>query len=226
MKKNDSIASLVLNNPSLLFVIERFGIKLGFQEKTIAEVCEEYQLSASLFSGVCNLYINPTKIAAFEIKAEELGMLINYLRNSHSYYKTEVLPKIAKQIAVITQDNNDEVSFALIKRFFEEYKNEVLKHLDYEENIAFPYALSLASGKEQTLGYRINNYKNNHDNIETKLYDLKNLLIKYLPEKEKQIHRRDLLLSLFRFEEDLHIHTLIEDHILVTAVEEIENSFS
>ena len=76
------------------------------------------------------------------------------------------------------------------------------------------------------IDYEIKDYKNHHQDIETKLLDLKNLLIKHLPEKNDQVFRRNLLFELFRFERDLRIHTIIEESILVTAIENLEDNES
>ncbi|NOX47133.1 MAG: hypothetical protein GXO89_09175, partial [Chlorobi bacterium] len=49
----------ILNNPLILFVLERFEIGLGFEDKTVKEVCGEHKVSTSVFLCVCNLFNNP-----------------------------------------------------------------------------------------------------------------------------------------------------------------------
>ena len=219
---NKQIAEIILNNHFLLLVLERFGIKLGIQEKTIKEICVEHNININVFMAIFNLHINPKKTIDLQLQIEDIKVIINYLENSHKYYKTEVLPKLTKQIKSITKNNSD-LPFVLIERFFEEYEEEVLKHLEYEETKVYPYAINLISGNNKKTGYKINDYKNHHDDIETKLLDLKNLLIKHIPVKDDQIFRRNLLFELFRFEKDLRIHTIIEENIFVPAIEKIEN---
>ena len=70
--------------------------------------------------------------------------------------------------------------------------------------------------------YSVKEYRLHHDDIEEKLNDLKNLLIKYLPQKNDQQIRRKLLFSLFEVEYDLNIHSQIEDTILIPLVEKME----
>ncbi|MGC8803040.1 MAG: hypothetical protein ACP5PS_04610, partial [Bacteroidales bacterium] len=55
--------------------------------------------------------------------------------------------------------------------------------------------------------YSVEEYREHHDDIEEKLSDLKNLLIKYLPAREDQQARRRLLTHLFELESDLAIHS-------------------
>ena len=70
--------------------------------------------------------------------------------------------------------------------------------------------------------YSVIKYRDRHNDIEEKLTDLKNLLIKYLPQKNDQQIRRKLLFSLFELEFDIHIHTRIEESILIPLVEKLE----
>lgn len=222
---NEKISEMVLNNHFLLLVLERFGINLGLQEKTVEEICKEHNINTNVFLAICNLHTKPNEIPELILETEDIKVIVNYLKNTHEYYKTEILPKISEQIKSIAKTNKD-LTFILVERFFEEYKQEVFKHLEYEETKVFPYAMDLISGNSKTKDYKIKDYKTHHQDIETKLLDLKNLLIKHLPEKNDQIFRRNLLFELFRFEKDLRIHTIIEENILVTVIENLENNKS
>ena len=113
--------------------------------------------------------------------------------------------------------------YAIIASFFEEYKKEVIKHLEYEENSVFPYIKRLLTGEKSNI-FGIQQFEKNHTNIEEKLGDLKNIIIKYLPNDCPSKDRNQLLYDIFLFEEDLNRHTLLEDKILIPCVENIEKS--
>ncbi|NOX46426.1 MAG: hemerythrin domain-containing protein, partial [Chlorobi bacterium] len=116
----------------------------------------------------------------------------------------------------------------MVESFFEEYIKEVTEHIQYENDIVFPYVIELfnagskADSLEMLKHYAVIDYKKHHSNIEEKLTDLKNLLIKYLPQKGDMPVRREILFDLFELEYDLNIHQKIEDTILIPLVEEIE----
>lgn len=219
---NEKIAEMVLNNHFLLLVLERFGINLGLQEKTVKDICAENSINTNVFLAICNLHKNPNEIPELTLQIEDIRVILNYLKNTHEYYKTEVLPKVSGQIKSITENNKD-LTYILIERFFQEYKQEVFKHLEYEETIVFPYAVDLISGNYKINNYKIKDYKNHHTDIEVKLSELKNLLIMHLPYKNDQKFRREILFELFRLEKDLRIHTIIEESILIKAIENLEN---
>lgn len=70
--------------------------------------------------------------------------------------------------------------------------------------------------------FSVKDYRDHHNDIEEKLEDLKNLLLKHLPVKNDQHIRRKLLFSLFELEFDLNVNTQIEDTILIPLVENLE----
>ena len=70
--------------------------------------------------------------------------------------------------------------------------------------------------------YAVAEYQEHHNDIEEKLNDLKSLLIKYLPLKNDQSIRRNLLFRLFELEYDLNIHSQIEELILIPLVSKME----
>ena len=65
--------------------MSRFGIALGFGDKTIAEVCAESRVDASTFLAVVNMLMNFGNGA--ELAGEvSVRSLTDYLHNSHGYF--------------------------------------------------------------------------------------------------------------------------------------------
>ena len=60
--------------------------------------------------------------------------------------------------------------------FFNEYKNEVIRHFDYEEVTVFPYISNMVKGARPG-DYEIGVFRENHSNIDDKLNDLKNIIM-------------------------------------------------
>ena len=57
-KTTDPLAEVINKNVDLIPVINRFGIKLGFQNKTIEEVCNTYKVNTDFFLTIINTYHN------------------------------------------------------------------------------------------------------------------------------------------------------------------------
>lgn len=223
--KRMKLGDLIHANYNLLPVLPRFGINLGFGDRTIEEVCQRNGVSVNLFLMVCNVYTFDDYLPdEKELESFSLDDLMIYLQNSHKYYIGERIPGIQKELLEIT--SRCEAKYGtVLERFFDEYQQEVASHLNYEEDTVFPYIHNLVLEPHNT-NYRIENFEKNHSNIEDKLNDLKNIIIKYLPDTDDSSHRSDILFHLFLLEDDLNKHTVIEDKILVPLVTRLERRMS
>ena len=219
------VAELLTSDGNLLSILQRLEIKLGFGEATVAEICERYNISAELFLIICNIYSFSDYVPQVNNLGEsDIRSITAYLKASHRYYSGVCFPAIHNSIHSLVK-KLDEVSRKLIDKFYDDYDNEVTSHFRYEEEIVFPYIESLTSGGVEERGcYCISQFGHNHSNINEKLNDLKNIIIKYLGEEYSSPLRFELLADIYRIEKDLQKHSLIENRLLVPLVEKLEKS--
>ena len=225
------LSGVILSNPYLMLLLDHFEIELPIHEKTIAAVCAENKINAEFFLSFVNLYMSEDYEDTVTFSHNEILSLIKFLKKSHNYYVKEIYPNIQSTILQMSSANNHK-EMGLVKKFFNEYYIEVTEHLSYENEIVFPYIteLYLKTIDNQhpfnPTKYSVSEYKEHHDDIEVKLNDLRNLLIKYLPAQNDQLLRRKLLFYLFELEYDLRIHSRIEDLILIPMVAKMELNLS
>jgi Regulator of cell morphogenesis and NO signaling len=217
------LADLALTNYRLLYVFPCFGIGLGFGECTVKQVCENKGISTSLFLLVCNVYtFDDYRPKINALTQTSLSGLMKYLQNSHKEYLENRMPKIISQVLNLV-DCCHVKHGEMLTGFCDKYKQEVISHFSYEEQVVFPYISALLNG-EKAEQFKIKEYESNHSDLDAALSDLKNIMLKYLP-GECTIERcRDVLIDLSLFEADLSKHTLLEDQILISLVERIENN--
>lgn len=214
------MSKLLFRHHQLILALERFGIKLGVKEKTIEEVCNDFNISSNVFLLVANLYNNISHKYEFNFSTSDIRQIVNYLTNSHSYYSKEVFPEIIQNIHLMCASSN-KPELLMVEKFFNEYKNEVDNHFDYENNTVFPYIMHLIDDKKEE-GYSVIEYREHHDDIQEKLDDLKRLLIEHLPQDANNSLRRKILFALFELDFDLQVHSKIENEILIPQVEKLE----
>ncbi|MDR1459961.1 MAG: hemerythrin domain-containing protein [Bacteroidales bacterium] len=222
--ENMKLSDLLFADYNLILILSRFGIKLGFGEKSVAEVCKKYNISPCLFLIVANVSTyNRYSPNTSDIVLLDVNELIDYLHASHIYYLEDRIYSIEKQLKELYSQNEERYK-EMIERFFSEYKNEVVNHFAYEENTVFPYVRDLL--KQNTgINYHIHQFEKNHSNIEDKLTDLINILIKYLPENERNKEKENVLFNIFLFTKDLNKHILIENKVLIPCVKLIEEKY-
>lgn len=215
-------ADLIETDYRLLPILSRLGIRLGFGDISVEQMCLRYGISPELFMLICRVYsLNDYVPSCEHLSKTDLSDIMSYLHASHAYYSDVAIPRLRSRIDAL-MNSCDEVQHRVLARFFADYCTEVDNHFAYEENTVFPYVRAVLSG-ENIGEYRIETFEDNHGDIDEKLSDLKNIIIKYLPESCPSEIRFEVLHEIFRLEEDLCKHTLIENDVLVPLVQKIEN---
>ena len=145
---------------------------------------------------------------------------VGYLHNSHDYFLGFRLSAIRRKLMEALDYRLGDVSMAIM-RFFDEYVGEVRKHMLYEEQTLFPYVHRLLAG-EKPAGYDIDRFERQHNSVEAKMTELKNILIKYYPAKEHNA-LNDVLFDIFTTEADLASHNFVENNLFVPLVKSVED---
>jgi regulator of cell morphogenesis and NO signaling len=228
VKPDVRIADLIFENPYLLLLLEHFDLNMVMHDKTVSQICSDNGIDEKVFISFANLY-NGFPLSGNEVfDNEQIKTIIRFLSNSHHYFKHDKYPELQGYIKKIFE-KNPSAEIRMIGKFFDEYFLEVTEHLDYEENVAFPYFLSLLKSgttehKKMDNKFSGTEFLEHHTDIESKLTDLKNLLIRHVSLKNDPENRRKLLFSLIELEYVLYIHSLIEESILVPLVIELEKN--
>ena len=141
----DKLSDIICDNYSLLQVMSRFGLPLGFADNTVEEWCEANQVHGETFLAVVNFVAHP-KEASTDLAGISVPALMDYLKQSHHYFLDFQLPNIRhKLIEAIDCSAENEVAYLILK-YFDSFVNEVRKHMDYEDMDVFQYVNSLLEG--------------------------------------------------------------------------------
>ena len=216
------LADLIDINYRLLGVLSRVGIGFGFGDETVAEACAHSHVNVNTFLLICNVYtFEGYRPGPDRLEETDLRDVVKYLHSSHAYYMGVAVQNLANAISRAIAPC-DEPRKRVIWKFFAEYKEELARHFEYEENTVFPYVESVLTHRAED-GFTILQYEENHSNIEEKLDDLKNIVMKYLPQECDDNEILTVLVHLYALGEDLAKHTFIEDEILVPVVNQLEH---
>ena len=208
------MAELMNVSPVLPGVLTRMGIPFGFGEDTVDEVCRRNGIDPETFLLICSVYAGDGSLPARErVRKTDLKDVLKYLRLSHAYYMEVALKELTAALEVLTEPC-DERHKNIIRKFFTEYKEELFKHLEYEESTVFPQAEAAILHKHSAS----DDYEENHSHVEEKLEDLKNLVMKYMPPECGQQEIFRALSCIFSLQDDLAKHILVEEGILVPIV--------
>lgn len=201
----------------MLMVLNRFGISFGFGDKSIAEVCKEDNVDCPSFLAVCNFLIGQEP----DCTALSLAALMGYLRKAHTYFLDFILPSIRTKLigSINAGDPVTDVVLLLLK-FYDDYVMEVRRHMEFENNIIFPYVESLLNGQPDNK-LRIANYSEGHTSAADKLEELKDIFIRHYHQKDN-LMLTSALSDIISCHADLVSHCLIEDRLFIPEVERLE----
>ena len=218
--KDMKIAELIDANYELLSILLRMDVQLPFGDKSIEELCEKYNMSSQMFLTICQIYTNSEFEPSVDaLPHSDVEHIIRYLRSSHRYYLESMLPSIERGVNEVLASCDAKQS-AVVRKFYNDYADEVKAHLDYEERVIFPYVEGVLRGENAERSMAEN--MECHTDICDKVDDIKSIAIKYLPESCSTAARCGLIYDLFHLREDLIKHTLIEVRVLTPLVMKIE----
>lgn len=216
---DDKMVSLIRDNYNVLQALGAFGINLGFGDKTVRDVCEEQKVDTYTFLVVVNHIINGYRHQGPD-ESISVRTLMKYLRASHEYFLDFQLPNIRHELQeVFSKDNR---MGRLILRIYDEYARSIVNHMKYEEKTLFPYVDSLINGKKIN-DYDVEIFSRHHGDSTSKLHELKEILIKYLPSDGLMNNKlTTILFNIYNNEEWLTLHSRVEEDIFIPAIRNLE----
>ncbi|MDE6408805.1 MAG: hemerythrin domain-containing protein [Muribaculaceae bacterium] len=215
--------TLIAEDYPLIQVMTRFGIRMGFGDKTVAEVCAEAGVDCNTFLAVVNFVVEG--FTTFDNSRQlSIRSLMHYLKQSHIYFLEYCLPLIRRKLLDGINLNTGDVSFLILK-FFDEYYREVKTHMEYEEKTVFSYIELILNGQHPA-NYKIATYSDHHEQVADKLRELKNIIIKYCPATADANLLNDALYSIYRCERELENHCKVEDYLLVPEILRLEKGLT
>ena len=81
---NMQMSEVVEEHPSLIPVINRFGIRLGLGDKSVKTICEEYKLDTDFLLTVINTFLNEEYFPEKKLQTFHTSQIIDYATKSEN----------------------------------------------------------------------------------------------------------------------------------------------
>lgn len=223
------MSEVVEEHPSLIPVINRFGIRLGLGDKSVGTICDEYGLDTDFLLTVINTFLNEEYFPERKLQTFHTSQIIDYLTKTNLFYQRSQIPNIERHltsfISMSTPGNN---TLNLIGRFFSSFKEELTTRIRKDEEVWFPYCLSLsekvsgARTAESKEALHLNSEQRSEDTIEALLADLKSIMIKHLSGEYNENLCYAVIFAISSLEKDIKQHNRIRYRILTPMVSAME----
>jgi regulator of cell morphogenesis and NO signaling len=230
--ESNKLASVIHKDHSLLPVINRLGVRLGFGDKTIRNICDELAIDPDFFVEIINVFHYESYFPEKKLMTLSVVHVVDYLIKTHDYYRNYLIPEIDRLLHLFLSSCEGQCPESeLIHNFYEKLQEECIAHFKTEEDDEFPFIIALNRVIDTKVGkaefrakyghFEMRDFEEDHSNIDDKMFDLENIIIKYLPPNYNQNIGNSLLANLFMFEKDLKNHSRIEDYILLPKVNQL-----
>ncbi len=223
---NIVLSEVVEEHPSLIPVINRFGIRLGLGDKSVKTICEEYGLDCDFLLTVVNTFLNEEYFPEKKLQTFHTSQIIDYLIKTNHYYLRYQLPNIERHltsfIAMGAPGNN---TLGLIGKFFSSFKEELMARITHDEKEWLPYCLTLSKkleGTQTTELIQLASSEPVDDPIEALLGDLKSIMVKHLSGEYDENLCYAVLFGINSLEKDMKQHNRIRYRILIPMVAAME----
>ena len=216
INQDTKLCDIILQEPSTITVLDRFGISLGVGDMRIGDACHEHDIDVNFFTTILNTYINESYFPQTALLAFSASRIIDYLAKTNEYYERNVIPNIERHFAFLisktpAQNNN----LVLMRQFFDEVKTELVQRIEDDRNKWFP---TIALNEMRSIGKMPNPVKyveDINDPIEEKIDDLINMLIMHLKGDYDHNLGYAVITAIFSLKKDIKQNNRIRNRILM-----------
>ena len=220
---NIKLSELVDRNFQVIGLLERLGVRGNFGDKTVGDACYAQGMDGGSFMMLYNFYVDERfKPSGKMLREGSIRDVAEYLHRSHEYYLDTALGSLSELLFRLLAPCN-ETQKKVFRKFYQDYEEELNRHFDFEEKHVMPYIRSLTEGGDAG-DSAIESFTDDHNSINEKISDLKNLVMNSLPEGCDPSLRMQTLYMICSLEYDLARHTAVEEEILEPMVQTLENS--
>lgn len=223
-----AISNLIDEAQVLQLINERLEV-LPASQKTIKSI----EMNSELLNLILDLYNNEENFVEEALKRFSVEDILTYLQLTHNYYLNKKLPEIEQSLLhIFSKYGQSHQLLASLAIFFNNYKNKLVEHIKMEEKLLFPYIRKIIVASKASpvcveslhleTKFSIEDFIANHSAIEDELQEVSEIIKQYSDSKEIPLPYKIFLNQVEIFELELRKHAIVEDHVLVPMVIELE----
>jgi len=232
--KELTLSEIVGSNFKAAAIFEKYNLDFCCSGNIpVTEACRKKGLDSSVIYDELNS-LKSEMNSGDKYDQWSLDFLIDYIVNNHHAYVTKMTPVLAvhtQKIASVHGKNHPEL-IHVAEGFSRVYK-ELRQHMLKEEQILFPFIKQLVNTQRNgnkaeapyfgTVKNPIRMMEAEHQAAGDELYEIRNLTNNYFVPEDACNTYSVTMQELKEFEEDLHKHVYLENHILFPKSVKLES---
>lgn len=215
------LCEVIVDEPSVVPVINRFDIVLGVGDRTIKSICKEKGIDTSFFITILNAFIHESFFLENVTGAFNAGDVVDYLRKTNNSYLRNQLPNIERHFAALISRSDSNNNLPLLFNFYREVKTEIERRID-SDNQWFDAIIS-AEQSNSEVPVAGNAVQAESDSIEDKLSDLINMFVIHLRGDYDRNLCHAVLFAVISLEKDIRQNNRIRNRVLRPLVDALNS---
>ena len=215
------LCAVIVDEPSVVPVINRFDIVLGVGDRTIKSICKEKGIDTSFFITILNAFIHESFFLENVTGAFNAGDVVDYLRKTNNSYLRNQLPNIERHFAALISRSDSNNNLPLLFNFYREVKTEIERRID-SDNQWFDAIIS-AEQSNSEVSVAGNAVQAESDSIEDKLSDLINMFVIHLRGDYDRNLCHAVLFAVISLEKDIRQNNRIRNRVLRPLVDALNS---
>ena len=215
------LCEVIVDEPSVVPVINRFDIVLGVGDRTIKSICKEKGIDTSFFITILNAFIHESFFLENVTGAFNAGDVVDYLRKTNNSYLRNQLPNIERHFAALISRSDSNNNLPLLFNFYREVKTEIERRID-SDNPWFDAIIS-AEQSNSEVSVAGNAVQAESDSIEDKLSDLINMFVIHLRGDYDRNLCHAVLFAVISLEKDIRQNNRIRNRVLRPLVDALNS---
>ncbi len=216
ISSNTKLSQIIIDDPTILSVLSRFGILLGVGDMTIEQICQQKKMNVVFFTTILNTFRDPDFFPEKILYSFEAHLIVDYLKKTNQTYLQFQLPNIERHLhLLISKSDAQNSNLLIIMKFFSEVKAQLMKRIDDDKNRWFPEILALENSEGNKVESTVMAFDESNDSIEDKINDLINMFVVHLTGDYDINLGQAVLLALDSLKKDIAQNNRIRKRILM-----------
>lgn len=211
------LSQIIIEDPSILSVLNRFGISLGVGDLTIEQICNKKDLNTTFFTTILNTFRDPNFFPEKTLYSFRAHLIVDYLKKTNQSYIQFQLPNIERHLSLlISKSDSTGSNLLIIMNFFREVKAELMQRIYDDDNRWFPEILALEQQCDTAPDSPLSTHGiDTQDAIEDKVNDLISMFVIHLKGDYDMNLGQAVLLALDSIKKDIVQNNRIRLRILL-----------
>ncbi len=127
--KNTIFSELLITHSFLIPVVNRFGIRLGVGDKSVATVCKENNINVYFFITILRIYLDEELCHEEDLCLFDVSDIVEYIKTATDHFSQTLIPNIEKHfMPLIAMSDSDNEELRVINKIFGQFKSEFSRY--------------------------------------------------------------------------------------------------